>query len=259
MIIKYLYIIISIIILIICYFLFWPILLPVSIFIVVLALFIYVFIADIGRDKIISKFEKKIYSWKYVNKNIEEIENWEYILNNNEKQIAKEVILKYKNNLKYIEEKDNKILIYPIKWLSTTQFLEWFLWKNKYIASYKDKKPIIEIWLNGILYNWNYLFEWKNIQWLEKKKGPFWWHYSPENNSSQALLINWFYTNKEWNIEKYGFDSTKIKTNKWLTLIWKEYMIYYELMWLPQTVNILIWIIENYMRKNNIKYWTKYF
>jgi hypothetical protein len=253
MIIGHFPIIFFIIILIISYFLFWPAMFPIILFILVVLLFVYFFMLNIWRDKIISEFEKQIYNSKDINKNINEIENWEYITSKNKKEIAKQVIEKYKKNLKYIEEKDNKILIYPIEWLTTIQFWESFWWKNTYIPSYKNKKPIFEIWLDWILYNWKHFFEWGNIQWLKKRKWPFWTRYSPENNSSQALYIEWFYIDREENT---------VKIKEWeifISLNQNKSLIYYELMWLPQTINIIIGIIEKFMKENNIQYWNKPF
>ncbi len=229
---------------------------PIILFFVALWLFIFIYIIKNKEDKIRSKYEKRIFTTNNITKNIKNIESWDWISDDYEKNIAKEVIKEYKKNLKYIEKKDNKILIYPIEWFNTIHFIEKIWWISNYKASYKNKNPIFEISIKWIIYNWRYFFKWNNIYWFKKFKWPFWTQYSPENRSSQALQIQWFYIDLEENTKKI---KDKLWVKEWEKFIslheWN--LIHYELMWLPQTINILIGIFENFMKDNNIKYWIK--
>ncbi len=260
MVINPISIVILIIVLITSYFLFWVEFLPLTVVLWFLNIFLKNKLKD--YDDITSKVEKKIYSSENVKRNIQELENWDYIGKKEEKEIVKEVLEKYKKNLKYIEEKKDKILIYPNKefvfvdkiwwidinklWIKSTSGIWWI---GEYVPSYKNKRPILEISMDWITYSWNYFFDWNNISWFKKHK----WLLS-NKSSYEALEIKGSYIYKQDDIKE-------IKGKSWINkatenmFLRKWNLIYYELMFLPQTINIIIGIIENYIRKNHIRLW----
>ncbi|PIE85160.1 hypothetical protein CSA08_03380 [Candidatus Gracilibacteria bacterium] len=258
MVINPISIVILIIVLITSYFLFGVEFLPLTVVLWFLNIFLKNKLKD--YDDITSKVEKKIYSSENVKRNIQELENGDYIGKKEEKEIVKEVLEKYKKNLKYIEEKKDKILIYPNKEFVFVDKI-WGIDINKlgikstsgiwgigeYVPSYKNKRPILEISMDGITYSGNYFFDWNNISGFKKHKGLL-----SNKSSYEALEIKGSYIYKQDDIKEIKGKSgiNKATENMFLR---KGNLIYYELMFLPQTINIIIGIIENYIRKNHIR------
>ncbi len=224
--------------LIISYYVFWSKLFPISLFIITLLFFILIFTLDFLVSKSIWKIESIIFDVDNIEENIKKVKNWEIFKNANDQKLALEIIANYNKNLKYIIEKNNKIFIYSKKTIWEKN--NWIIWKIVNIIENNKSILLLEISNIWITQEWEKNYKWVDIYWIKKINWPFWTKLSPENNSSEALFIDWIYSynNSEQN--------NLTKNNE---------LIYYELNNLPLSVNIIISIINNYMRKNKINFW----